>query len=66
MLSVAWRGKAPYKAVMTHGFVVDKDTGKKTSKSDAKSGKPIDAAYYYDKYGADIVRLWAGLRGLAE
>lgn len=29
MLSVAWRGKAPYKAVMTHGFVVDKDTGKK-------------------------------------
>ena len=59
MLSVAWRGKAPYKAVMTHGFVVDKDTGKKTSKSDAKSGKPIDAAYYYDKYGADIVRLWA-------
>lgn len=66
MLSVAWRGKAPYKAVMTHGFVVDKDTGKKTSKSDAKSGKPIDAAYYYDKYGADIVRLWAGLRGLAK
>ena len=59
MLSVAWRGTAPYKAVMTHGFVVDKDTGKKTSKSDAKSGKPIDAAYYYDKYGADIVRLWA-------
>ena len=59
MLSVAWRGVAPYKAVMTHGFVVDKDTGKKTSKSDAKSGKPIDAIYYYDKYGADIVRLWA-------
>ncbi len=59
MLSVAWRGVAPYKAVMTHGFVVDKDTRKKTSKSDAKSGKPIVAAYYYDKYGADIVRLWA-------
>ncbi|MEG0587574.1 MAG: isoleucine--tRNA ligase [Akkermansia sp.] len=59
MLSVAWRGKAPYKAVMTHAFVVDKDTGKKTSKSDAKSGKPTDAVYFYDKYGADIVRLWA-------
>ena len=58
MLSVAYRGVAPYKTVMTHGFVVDKDTGKKTSKSDAKSGKPIDAIYYYDKYGADIVRLW--------
>lgn len=59
MLSVAWRGAAPYKAVMTHAFVVDQDTGKKTSKSDAKSGKPIDAVYFYDKYGADIVRLWA-------
>lgn len=58
MLSVAYRGIAPYKTVMTHGFVVDKDTGKKTSKSDAKTGKPIDAIYYYDKYGADIVRLW--------
>jgi len=58
MLSVAWGGKAPYRAVMTHGFVVDKDTRKKTSKSDAKSGKPTDAVYFYDKYGADIVRLW--------
>lgn len=59
MLSVAYRGIAPYKTVMTHGFVVDKDTGKKTSKSDAKSGKPTDAIYFYNKYGADIVRLWA-------
>lgn len=39
MLSVAWRGKAPYKAVMTHGFVVDKDTGKRPPRSDAKSGQ---------------------------
>jgi isoleucyl-tRNA synthetase len=44
---------------MTHGFVVDKDTGKKTSKSDdKKKGKPTDAAHFYNKYGADIVRLW--------
>jgi isoleucyl-tRNA synthetase len=44
--------------VMTHGFVVDKDK-KKLSKSEAdKAGKPIDAAHYYNKYGADIVRLW--------
>jgi len=58
MLSVAYRDKAPYKAVMTHGFVVDKDK-KKLSKSEAeKAGKPIDAAHFYDKYGADIVRLW--------
>ncbi len=58
MLSVAWREAAPYKSVMTHGFVVDKDK-KKLSKSEAeKAGKPIDAAHFYNKYGADIVRLW--------
>jgi isoleucyl-tRNA synthetase len=58
MLSVAYRNAAPYKAVLTHGFVVDKDK-KKLSKSEAeKAGKPIDAAHYYNKYGADIVRLW--------
>ena len=59
MLSTAYRGHAPYKTVMTHGFVVDKDTGKKTSKSDEKkSAKPTDAAHFYNQYGADIVRLW--------
>ena len=59
MLSTAYRGHAPYKTVMTHGFVVDKDTGKKTSKSDdKKKGKPTDAAHFYNQYGADIVRLW--------
>ncbi|MGC6427272.1 MAG: isoleucine--tRNA ligase [Akkermansiaceae bacterium] len=59
MLSVGVRDAAPYKSVLTHGFVVDKDTGKKTSKSDAKKkGKPTDAAHFYNKYGADILRLW--------
>jgi len=58
MMSIAARDKAPYKTVMTHGFVVDKDK-KKISKSDAaKKGKPTDAAYFYGKYGADILRLW--------
>ena len=58
MMSVAYRGRAPYKSVLTHGFVVDKDK-KKLSKSEAeKAGKPIDAAHFYNKYGADIVRLW--------
>ena len=58
MLSTAYRGHAPYKTVMTHGFVVDKDK-KKLSKSEAeKAGKPIDAAHFYNQYGADIVRLW--------
>ena len=59
MLSVGVRDKAPYKTVLTHGFVVDTETGKKTSKSDAKKkGKPTDAAHFYNKYGADILRLW--------
>ncbi len=58
MLSTGYRGHAPYKTVMTHGFVVDKDK-KKLAKSDAgKAGKPTDAAYFYNQYGADIVRLW--------
>lgn len=57
MLSVACRGAAPYKTVMTHGFVVDQDK-KKLSKSADKGGKPVDAKYFYDKYGADILRLW--------
>lgn len=58
MLSTGFRDEAPYKTVLTHGFVVDKD-GKKHSKSEAeKSGKPIDAAHYYNQYGSDIVRLW--------
>ena len=58
MLSVGVRDKAPYKTVLTHGFVVDKDTGKKHAKSDKKKGKPTDAAHFYNKYGADILRLW--------
>ena len=59
MLSVAYRGSAPYKTVMTHGFVVDQDKKGKLSKSEAeKAGKPIDAAHYYNKYGANILRLW--------
>ncbi|MDA7506370.1 isoleucine--tRNA ligase [Akkermansiaceae bacterium] len=59
ILSVGVRDKAPYKTVLTHGFVVDTETGKKTSKSDAKKkGKPTDAAHFYNKYGSDILRLW--------
>ena len=56
MTSVAMNGRAPYKTVITHGFVVDKD-GKKISKSSSYQ-KPMDAAHFVNKYGADIVRLW--------
>lgn len=59
MLSVGVRDAAPYKTVLTHGFVVDQDSGGKISKSAAKKkGKPTDAAHFYNKYGADILRLW--------
>jgi len=58
--SVALNGAAPYKAVITHGFVVDKDTRKKVSKSEQGTYvKPMNAEHFVGKYGADIVRLWA-------
>ncbi len=56
MTSVAMHGVAPYKSVITHGFVVDKD-GKKISKSSSYQ-KPMTATHFVGKYGADIVRLW--------
>jgi isoleucyl-tRNA synthetase len=61
MVSVAVRGTAPYKTVITNGFVVD-TSGKKISKSDQgsdKAAKPMTADHYYNKYGGDMVRLWA-------
>ena len=60
MMSTIVREAAPYKTVITHGFVVD-TSGKKVSKSDQgsdKNAKPMTADHYYNKYGADMVRLW--------
>jgi len=60
MTSIALYGHAPYKTVITHGFVVDKDTRKKVSKSEQGTyAKPMNAEHFVGKYGADIVRLWA-------
>lgn len=53
--AVATRGEAPYKKVITHGFVVGQDR-KKISKS--SDGKPQTSDMYVGKWGADIVRLW--------
>ncbi len=47
-------GKAPFKAVLTHGFTVD-DKGMKQSKS---AGNYVSALEEINKYGADILRLW--------
>ncbi len=60
MVSVAVRDAAPYKTVITHGFVVD-TSGNKISKSaqgSDKNAKPMTADHYYNKYGGDMVRLW--------
>jgi isoleucyl-tRNA synthetase len=56
MTSVALNDCAPYREVITHGFVVDKD-GKKISKS-AEYKKPTHAEHFVNQYGADILRLW--------
>src|SRR4029077_15804482 len=57
MTSIALNGRAPYKTCVTHGFVVDLD-GKKISKSGSYD-KPMDAAPFVGRHGADLVRLWA-------
>jgi isoleucyl-tRNA synthetase len=47
-------GKPPYKSVLTHGFVVDKD-GRKMSKS---LGNVIAPQEVFNSLGADVLRLW--------
>ena len=54
LTSVATKGVAPYKEVLTHGFVID-DKGKKMSKS---MGNVISPQDIIKEYGADILRLW--------
>src|SRR5690554_2975893 len=53
--SCGTRGRAPYKAVLTHGMTLDK-TGKKMSKS---LGNTLDPQKIINVNGADILRLWA-------
>jgi isoleucyl-tRNA synthetase len=52
--AIGTRGAAPFKAVLTHGFVND-EKGRKMSKSLGNTTAPDEIA---DKYGADILRLW--------
>ena len=54
LAAVGTRGIAPYKAVLTHGFVVD-GSGKKMSKSQGNVVAPDEVI---KKYGAEILRLW--------
>lgn len=50
----AVKGRAPYKQLLTHGFVVD-GNGHKMSKS---KGNIVAPQEVINKYGADILRLW--------
>ncbi|MBA3849656.1 MAG: isoleucine--tRNA ligase, partial [Opitutus sp.] len=54
--SVIAFGGAPYKAVLTHGFIVDKHR-QKISKSSTYQ-KPQTAEAYIRDHGADVIRLW--------
>ncbi len=54
LIAMATRGQAPYKAVLTHGFLVD-EKGRKMSKS---GGNGIAPATVIKEYGADVLRWW--------
>jgi isoleucyl-tRNA synthetase len=60
--SCATTGHAPYKAILTHGFVLDAE-GRKMSKSLGNTVLPQEIA---DRNGADILRLWAASSDFTE
>ena len=60
--SCGTRGRAPYKSILTHGFVVD-GKGLKMSKS---TGNVIAPEDILKKYGADILRTWVAASDYSE
>lgn len=62
LTSVSTTGRAPYRTVLTHGFVVD-GAGKKMSKS---LGNVIAPSEIIDRLGADILRLWVSAADFTE
>ena len=60
--SCGTRKRAPYESVLSHGFVVD-GKGLKMSKS---TGNVISPNDILQKYGADILRVWASASDYAE
>jgi len=61
---IANDGQAPYKGVLTHGFIVGKD-GKKISKS-GQYEKPPTSDNYIAQYGADVIRLWISSQNFTD
>jgi isoleucyl-tRNA synthetase len=62
LAGVTTDGRAPYKAVLTHGFVVDGE-GKKMSKS---AGNVVAPQEVIKQYGAEILRLWVAAQDYTE
>ncbi len=62
LTAVGTRQRAPYEAVLTHGFVVDAE-GHKMSKS---IGNVISPSEVIEKYGAEILRLWVSASDYRE
>ncbi len=62
IMSTALEGIAPFKKVVTHGFITDQN-GKAMHKSSANGVSPQEVT---DKYGADILRLWVGLTDYSD
>ncbi len=60
--SCGTRGRAPYNAVLTHGFTLD-EHGEKMSKS---KGNTTDPQVVIKESGAEILRLWVGMVDYAE
>ncbi|MGA2557031.1 MAG: class I tRNA ligase family protein, partial [Verrucomicrobiota bacterium] len=58
LLSLAGNGAAPFKLVLTHGFLVDGDREKISKSKQGAYEKPQTAEAYVKKYGADVLRLW--------
>ncbi|NBV20777.1 MAG: isoleucine--tRNA ligase [Proteobacteria bacterium] len=60
LLSLAGNGAAPFKTVLTHGFMVDEDREKISKSKQGQGGytKPQTADRYVNEYGADVLRLW--------
>ncbi len=60
LASILTTGRAPFKTVVTHGFVVDARSKEKISKSQAEKQEPflLKCDEMVGKFGADLVRLW--------
>ena len=60
--AIGTRGRAPFKAILTHGFVTD-EQGRKMSKS---LGNVVAPEAVQKQYGADILRLWVMMSDTTE